>query len=206
MSKLRRAIIVAVLLVLTQPASAGHVLVYGDSLSAAYGLNLEQGWAALLAERMGTQHSISNASVSGETSAGGLARLPVVLEELDPDLVILELGANDGLRGYPVAMLAENLRKMIALSRAAGARVMLVGISLPPSYGPRYIDQFESTFKTVANELNVPLFNFVLEEFFTEPGYIQEDGLHPTAKAQPLIADLMHAFLETEKLIEATGD
>lgn len=181
---------------------AKRILIYGDSLSAAYGMHLEEGWAHLLAQKLGDQHTVLNASISGDTSAAGLARLPLTLEEFKPDLVMLELGANDGLLGLPVATMRENLEQMIKLSQAAGVEVALVGISVPPSYGPRYVDEFRATYPALAEKYALPFIDFYREDFITTEGYIQEDGLHPTAITQPLVRDIVLAFLVENKLIE----
>jgi len=195
----------ATLLVLSSlflPTAHGkQILVYGDSLSAAYGMDLEEGWAHLLAQSLGDEHTLTNASISGDTSAAGLARLPITLEEFKPDLVILELGANDGLNGLPVAQMRANLAKMIELSQAQGAEVALVGISLPASYGPRYIDQFRATYTELADKYELPFIDFYREEFLEKEGYIQEDGLHPTKITQPLVRDLLLDFLIENSLL-----
>ena len=180
---------------------AKQILIYGDSLSAAYGMHVEEGWAHLLAEQLAADHTIINASISGDTSAAGLARLPITLENFKPDLVILELGANDGLQGLPVARMRENLASMIELSKSHGADVALVGISLPASYGPRYIDSFRATFTELASKYELPFIDFYREEFLDQEGYIQEDGLHPTAITQPLVRDFLLDFLVENELL-----
>ena len=187
-------------------AHAKRILIYGDSLSAAYGMHLEEGWAHLLAQKLGDKHTLLNASISGDTSAAGLARLPLTLEEFKPDLIILELGANDGLLGLPVATMRTNLEQMIQLSQAAGADVALVGISVPPSYGPRYVDEFRATYPALADKYALPFIDFYREDFITTEGYIQEDGLHPTAITQPLIRDIVLAFLTENNLIEPISE
>jgi acyl-CoA thioesterase-1 len=179
-------------------ANAKHLLVFGDSLSAAYGMEWEQGWAQLIDQQWQSQaseHQISNASISGETTAGGLARLPLTLDELKPDVVLIELGANDGLRGYPISKIMHNLTQMVELSQESGAVVLIGGISLPPSYGPRYIDQFRQVFRDVAEAKDIAYIDFFIEGFLSKPGYIQSDGLHPTQITQPLIKDTILEFL-----------
>jgi len=183
-------------------AQAKHVVVYGDSLSAAYGLELKQGWVSLLAEDLGSNHRVSNASISGETSIGGLARLPETLKQLNPDIVFIELGANDGLRGYPIARIKQNLASMIDLVKASNAQAVLAGISIPASYGARYVDQFRNLYKQLADEHDVPYINLYLEEFVTSPGLIQADGLHPTAIGQPLIRDSVISFFSQFEILE----
>ena len=187
---------------ISHSAMAKRILVYGDSLSAGYGINPEVGWVALLAEHLGDQHEVLNGSISGETSAGGLARLPLTLEQLQPELVLLELGANDGLRGLPVSRLEANLNAMVTQLSKAGVETVIVGISVPPSYGPRYVDQFRAVFPKVAENNDLPFIDLYLEEFFLEPGFIQQDGLHPTEQAQPIVADLLLDFLQTQELLD----
>ncbi len=168
------------------------ILVMGDSLSAAYELRSEQGWVALLAQRLRTQgygYEVVNASVSGETSGGGLQRLPRALELHHPDLVILELGANDGLRGLPIAATKENLTKMVQLAQAAGARVLLLGIRIPPNYGPRYASEFEALYPGLAGQFHLPLVPFLLDKVALDPKLMQSDGLHPTAAGEPLVLE-----------------
>jgi len=162
--------------------------VLGDSLSAAYGLPEEAGWVALLAGRLPGDRVV-NASVSGETTAGGLARLPALLEQWRPDWVLLELGGNDGLRGLPPAHTRNNLARMIELSRAAGAQVLLIGIRLPPNYGQAYVQAFERIYPELAESHDVPLVPFLLEGVATRPGLMQPDGIHPRAEAQPLMLE-----------------
>lgn len=179
-------------------AQAKHLLIFGDSLSAAYGMEWDQGWAQLIDHKWQSdrsEHRISNASISGETTTGGLARLPLTLKELEPDIVLIELGANDGLRGYPINKIERNLVAMVELIQTSGATVFIAGISLPPSYGPRYIDQFRQVFRDVAEHKNIAYIDFFIEEFLSKPGYIQADGLHPTEITQALIRDAVLEFL-----------
>jgi acyl-CoA thioesterase-1 len=181
----------------TQPRSAAGagartVLVLGDSVSAGYGIKVEEGWVALLQQRLRQQgygYGVVNASVSGETTTGGLTRLPRALEIHRPAVVILELGGNDGLRGLPLATTRANLVRMIGLSRRAGARVVLVGMKIPPNYGPRYTQGFEQIFSDLAREYRLPLVPFLLDKVALEPGMMQDDGLHPTASGQPVMLD-----------------
>ncbi|MBT8115040.1 MAG: arylesterase [Arenicella sp.] len=182
-----------------------HLLVFGDSLSAAYGIDVEQGWAHLLNEywlENGVAHHTTNASISGETTDGGLARLELTLNELKPDVVMLQLGANDGLRGHPLSRIRNNLQHMIDMIKQSGAEPIVVGISLPPNHGPRYIDGFRQIFRDVAAEHEVPYIDFYREEFFSIPGYIQQDGLHPTALPQPLIVDSLLDFFAENSLFD----
>jgi acyl-CoA thioesterase I len=180
-------------------ASDRTILVFGDSLSAAYGIRPEQGWVALLTQRLKAQgygYEVVNASVSGETSDGALQRLPRALEIHHPSVVILELGANDGLRGLPSAGTKENLAKMVELSQAAGARVLLVGIRIPPNYGPRYANGFADIYPEIAKQYHLPLVPFLLEKVALESTLMQEDGLHPNARGEPLVLDTLWQGLE----------
>ena len=173
-------------------APAATIMVWGDSLSAGYGLQADEAWPTLLQTRLdeeGFRHTVVNASVSGETSAGGRSRLPAALEQHEPDIVILELGANDGLRGLPPKLLAENLDAMISAARSAGAQVLLVGMQMPPNYGPVYTRRFAQTFTTVAEAQKVPLVPFLLEGFADQPELFLNDGIHPTADAQHKVLD-----------------
>jgi acyl-CoA thioesterase-1 len=185
-----RVPLLIVLLVLALPASAAGVLVLGDSISAGYGVPPGKGWVNLLAGRLQPQGiDVVNASVSGDTSAGGRARLPALLQKHAPDLVVIELGGNDGLRGLPVAKLQENLQAMVRAAKAAGARVVLAGMHIPPNYGPRYTDAFHAVYAQVATQEQVALIPFLLEGVATREGYMQADGIHPAAAAQPLLLD-----------------
>lgn len=175
-----------------QPLHAATILVWGDSLSAGYGLKPREDWPTLLQTRLdekGFRHRIINASVSGETTAGGRTRLPAALERHAPDVLILELGANDGLRGLKPKLMAENLGAMIRLAQQRGARVLLVGMQLPPNYGPAYSRQFETAFADLASSHKIPLVPFLLDGFADQPEYFLPDGIHPTAAAQHLIVD-----------------
>lgn len=173
-------------------AQAATILVWGDSLSAGYGLKPGEAWPTLLQTRLareGFRHTVVNGSVSGETSAGGRSRLPAALERHKPDIVILGLGANDGLRGLQPQLLADNLKAMIADARAAGARTLLVGMQMPPNYGPAYTRRFEQAFAEVASSARVPLVPFLLDGFADQPELFLADGIHPTAEAQPRVLD-----------------
>ena len=180
-------------------ASARTILVFGDSLSAAYGIRPEHGWVALLAQRLHAQgygYQVVNASVSGETSTGGLERLPRALQLHSPEIVILELGANDGLRGLPVSALRENLARMVQLAQATGARVLLVGIRIPPNYGSRYTEEFARVFPEVAQQYHLPLVPFLLDKVALDPALMQEDGMHPNAAGEPPVLDTLWPYLK----------
>lgn len=171
-------------------ANEQKILVMGDSISAAYGMSLEQGWVAQLdaaLKKQLPQASVVNASISGETSAGGLRRLPALLQEHAPGVVIIQLGANDGLRGYPLPALQQNLTQMVELSQQAGATVILLPMEIPPNYGPRYTSGFRETYREVADKTGSVLAPFLLDGVATDPRYVQADGLHPTVEAQPLM-------------------
>lgn len=179
----------------TQPYK---VLVLGDSISAAYGMSLEQGWVALLEKSLAEEFpglTLINTSISGETTAGGLARLPALLEAHNPTLVIIELGGNDGLRGYPINNVRENLRQLVLLSQQSGAQVLLLPMEIPPNYGSRYTKAFRQSFTQVAEETHSHLGAFILEEIALEQGLMQADGIHPTAQAQPQIAAAIETSL-----------
>lgn len=180
------------LLLCGSSAFAGTLLVVGDSISAAFGMDTRQGWVALLEKRLdeqGFDHQVVNASISGDTSAGGAARLPALLAEHQPELVIIELGGNDGLRGQPPAQLQQNLAAMVQASQQQGAKVLLLGMQLPPNYGVRYTTAFAEVFPKVAGEFDVPLVPFVLEGVGGVPALMQADGIHPTAEAQPVLLE-----------------
>jgi acyl-CoA thioesterase-1 len=168
------------------------ILVVGDSLSAAYGMGVQQGWPALLEQRLrqyGYACRVVNASISGDTTSGGLSRLPAALERYRPAIMILELGANDGLRGLPLADIEHNLAAMIGLAREHGARVLLAGMRLPPNYGAPYTERFEAIYSKLAAGGGVALIPFLLDGVAGHPELTQDDGLHPRPEAQPRIVD-----------------
>jgi acyl-CoA thioesterase-1 len=185
---------VALLLAAGAAAASGTnpvILVLGDSLSAEYGLPRDTGWVKLLSDRLAAggagaaQYSVVNASISGETTSGGRARLPALLERHRPAIVIIELGGNDGLRGLPLAAMRANLRAMIDASKAAGARVLLVGVRIPPNYGREYADRFAAVYAQVAAEQKAALVPFLLDGFAENLEYFQADRIHPAERAQP---------------------
>lgn len=187
------------LLLWGQAALADSVLIVGDSISAAFGLDSRQGWVALLEKRLaeqGYEHRLVNASISGDTSAGGAARLPGLLAEHRPDLVIIELGGNDGLRGLPPQQLQQNLASMVRQSQEAGAKVLLLGMKLPPNYGERYRTAFAEVFPQVAEEHEVPLVPFFLEGVGGVSGMMQGDDIHPALDAQPILLDNLWPTLQ----------
>jgi len=166
--------------------------VYGDSLSAAYGIPQSAGWVALLGERLKqrkSNYTVVNASISGETSAGGAARIGAVLARTRPAIVIVELGANDGLRGLPVSEMKANLTAIVRAAKRQGARVVLVGMLLPPNYGAQYVSEFRAAFREVARDERVPLVPFLLEGVPNERAMFQEDNLHLVAEAQTIMME-----------------
>tara|TARA_R110001606_G_scaffold377844_1_gene537176 strand:+ start:56959 stop:57525 length:567 start_codon:yes stop_codon:yes gene_type:complete len=174
--------------------SAEGILIVGDSISAAFGLEISDGWVSLLEQRMearGESLPVINASVSGDTTAGGLARLPRLLERHEPDLVVIELGGNDGLRGMRPANMQQNLSVMVEQAQTSGADVLLLGMQLPPNYGLRFTQAFAQVFVDVSEKHDVPLVPFLLVGIAGEPDrtLMQADGIHPTAKAQERILD-----------------
>jgi acyl-CoA thioesterase I len=168
------------------------IVVLGDSLSAAYGIAQARGWVALLGERLKGErldYIVVNASISGDTTSGGLSRLPKVLQQHKPAVVIVELGGNDGLRGLPLAQMKQNLASIIAQAQKAGARVLLVGMKMPPNYGPDYAQAFEAVYAELARTHKTALVPFLLEDFAEKPDFFQPDRVHPTTAAQPLMME-----------------
>ena len=175
-------------MIITSTATASQkILVWGDSLSAAYGISVERGWVNLMRKELNGKASIINGSISGETTRGGLTRLPAALNTHRPDLVLIELGANDGLRGFPPKIIKANLKRMINKSRQSGARVVLLGMKIPPNYGVAYSKRFEAVFSELAKEYQLPFIPFFLENVIKNLQLLQQDELHPTAEAQPLL-------------------
>jgi acyl-CoA thioesterase-1 len=181
-------------------AGAATILVFGDSISAAYGLEANRGWVVRLQQKLDKtapgKHRVVNGSLSGETTAGGSLRLPPLLARHDPDIVVIELGGNDGLRGQPPKAIASNLKKMIAAARASGAQVLLFGMKIPPNYGRVYTEAFEKTFVTVSNQEKVPLLPFFLAGKDGQLVTLQADGIHPTAAAQQVLLDNAWPLIE----------
>ncbi len=168
------------------------ILILGDSISAGYGMTLETGWVALLNARLTASDynwRAINASISGDTTGGGLRRLPALLEKHHPEIVIIELGGNDGLRGYPIKQLRTNLAVMAEKAQQSGAQVLIMGMEIPPNFGERYTRLFREVFNTVANSENIQYGMFMLKGIATDPSLMQADGIHPTAEAQSLLLD-----------------
>jgi len=175
------------------------LLILGDSLSAGYGMDREKSWVSLLETRLrdsGYSYRILNSSISGDTSQGGLARLPRLLDRYQPQIVILELGANDGLRGINPVVTRENMTSMIQQSQAIGAKVLLAGIKLPPNYGSSYLEQFESMYGDLANEFDTLLVPFFMDGVAMRPDLLQADHIHPNEKGQPVLLDNVWKVLE----------
>ena len=184
---------------LLSSAQAQTLLVLGDSLSAGYQMQLEQSWPALLNQKWqeeGGKHTLLNASISGETTQGALARLPALLKEHKPDWLLIELGGNDGLRGFAPTITRQNLASMIALAKEQQTRVVLTQIQLPRNYGARYLRQFEQIFPELAQANDLPLLPFFMDDIALRPELMMNDGIHPTPAAQPQIRDKVARFME----------
>ncbi|HAT41951.1 MAG TPA: arylesterase [Rheinheimera sp.] len=184
-------------LLLISPLQAKTMLILGDSLSAGYGLPTEQSWPQML-DRELADWDFTNASISGETSQGALNRLPALLAT-NPDALLVEIGANDGLRGYPVQRIRTNIQQIIDMARQAQIKVVLMQIRIPPNYGPRYTQQFETMYQELATENNLVLWPFFMEKIAVDPTLMQPDGLHPNAKGQPLIVEQLKPLFEQLK-------
>jgi acyl-CoA thioesterase I len=195
MSRFLFALIVSLM---SMSAMAKSIVVLGDSISAGYGIEVEQGWVALLQKKLlatNSNYSISNASISGETTAGGLARIDPILTAQKPAILLLQLGANDGLRGLSPVEMKNNLAEIVRRAQKAGAKVILLGMKIPPNYGKRYVDMFYTIYPKLAKELDIPLVPFLLEDVALNKDLMQADGLHPNAKAQPILADKIEPYL-----------
>lgn len=199
--RLRSIVFIALICVGVQAqASQNTLMIFGDSLSAAYGVQTEEAWVALLKERLDEegldQWQVVNASISGETTDGGLRRLPKLLDENEPDIVIIELGGNDGLRGFPPQVIRRNLSSMIEQVNEAGARALLVGMQIPPNYGQRYTSAFAEIYPELADELDTELVPFFLDGIYDQEGMMQDDDIHPTAEAQGQLLENIWPVLE----------
>ena len=180
--------------------SAKTILILGDSLSAGYGIDAKQGWAHLLQQRLNQQypkqHKVVNASVSGETTSGALARLPKLLQTYKPEIVVIELGGNDGLRGQPPQMIQKNLAQLVQLSQKQKAKVLLFGMKIPPNYGTAYSTAFENNYKVVSQQYKIKLLPFFLEGVAGNKSLIQNDQIHPNVKAQPILLNLAYPYIK----------
>jgi len=198
-SRFRLIGLLLVLLSCQAMAKDATIVIVGDSLSAAYGMELSESWPSLLQQRLnqnGYTYRVFNSSISGETTQGGVTRLPRLLEQYQPEIVFLELGGNDGLRGLPLDVTRRNLSAMIEQSLDVGAAVILAEMRIPPNYGRTYTEKFNGTYTEVAREYGIVLLPFLLQDIALEPGMMQDDGIHPTAAAQPLIMEQVWAALE----------
>ncbi len=187
------------LLLLSACAHGATLLVVGDSLSAAYGMGAREGWVTLLEERLRQKRfddNVVNASISGETTSGGAARTPELLARTRPDIVVVALGGNDGLRGLPTAQMKDNLSRIVASAQARGARVLLVGVRVPPNYGAQYVREFEAAFADIAERHRVPLVPYILKGVGERRELMQPDNIHPSAAAQPRILENIWPKLE----------
>ncbi|MDE1514040.1 multifunctional acyl-CoA thioesterase I/protease I/lysophospholipase L1 [Vibrio sp. dsl-7] len=182
------------LMLFSATASSNTLLILGDSLSAGYAMPIEQAWPSLLTEALGEKGqtlSVVNASISGDTTGNGLERLPALLTQHQPDLVLIELGANDGLRGFPLHTISQNLSTMIEQIQAHNATALLMQIRIPPNYGKRYSEGFAQIYPSLAEQFSIPLLSFFLEQVIVKPEWMMADGLHPKPEAQPWIADFV---------------
>jgi len=190
-------------------SKSNTILVFGDSISAGYGMQAEESWPYLLAgklESKGFDYRVVNASLSGETTGGGLIRLRKALEDHSPWLLILELGGNDGLRGYPIESIRKNLNAMLQLAESRKVDILFVGMVLPPNYGKRYTSAFESMYSDLAQQHQVDLVPVLLEGLLTPKSLMQRDGIHPRAEAQPLLVENFWPFIEKKILSEVTDE
>jgi len=199
---MRKFLTLAVLLLTANALGNGSptVLVFGDSLSAGFGIDVDHSWTALLQsrlEKLGYEHRVVNASITGETTEGGAARIEAALDDFAPDLIILELGGNDGLRGFPPARMKGNLEKIIRRSKASGAAVVLLGIRIPTNYGPRYTAAFEAVYRDVASDLDVEWIEFFMDGVAMNDDLLQSDRIHPNTDAQPILLDNAWPIIST---------
>ena len=195
-------IVLSVLLPLSLEADdTPAILIMGDSISAAYNMEISQSWPSLLQQRLdehGHAYRVFNSSITGDTTQGGLARMPRLLENHRPAIVVLELGGNDGLRGLPIEVTRRNLSSMIEQSQSACARVILAEMRIPPNYGQSYTEKFNRTYTLLTDQYDVTLLPFMLEKVALEPGLMQADGIHPSLEAQAILLDAVWAVLEPE--------
>lgn len=195
-----KAVGVIAIALLPTLVSAKTILILGDSLSAGYGIDVKQGWVQLLQQRLDQQypkqHKVVNASVSGETTSGALARLPKLLQTYKPEIVVIELGGNDGLRGQPPQMIQKNLAQLVQLSQKQKANVLLFGMKIPPNYGTAYSTAFENNYKIVSQQYKVKLLRFFLEGVAGQKHLIQNDQIHPNAKAQPIMLNVAYPYIK----------
>lgn len=185
--------------VLAAPAGGPAILILGDSLSAAYGMEISQAWPSLLQDRLtdnGYAYRVFNSSITGDTTQGGLARLPRLLKKHQPEIVLLELGGNDGLRGISIDVTRENLSSMIKLGQQTGASVILAEMRIPPNYGRTYSEKFNANYDVLADQYGIVLLPFLLQDVALQEGLMQTDGIHPTASAQPIILEKVWTVIQ----------
>ena len=191
-------LLIGMMLCLSAITQAKSIVVLGDSISASYGFEVEHGWVEILEQKLTKSHpdyTMINASISGDTTAGGLARLPMLLKQYQPDIVLLELGANDGLRGMSLKVMQKNLSAIIKQAQKSGAQVLLLSMRIPSNYGRRYTDMFYGSYQKVASKHKISVVPFILEDVALDKSQMQRDGLHPNAKAQPVIANHIAPYL-----------
>jgi acyl-CoA thioesterase-1 len=209
MRKVSALFLIVSSIVCAGPASVAEiptVLVFGDSLSAGYGIDVDQSWTSLLQSRLaaqGYEHRVVNASISGETTEGGATRIDAALDNFAPEVVVIALGGNDGLRGFPPARMKSNLETMIRACLDSGAEVVLLGIRIPPNYGQRYTQAFEQVYRDLATELELPWIEFFMEGIALNEALMQDDGIHPNAEAQPALLD--NAWPAIRAALDADG-
>ena len=200
LSSIVLTILIITTLLLSPHAASRNIVVLGDSISAAYGINRNEGWVTLLERKLAdegyTDYKVINASISGNTTGDGLSRLPSLLSEYQPAIVLIELGGNDGLRGYPISLMENNLLSIINISKKIGSKILLAGIEIPPNYGDRYTQAFRKAYTSVAKQSGVSLLPFILEGIATNPQLMQEDGIHPTAEAQAILLNNVWPYLQ----------
>ncbi len=199
-STFKLSIFILLLLLSNSIFAKPTILVWGDSLSAAYGIPKDKGWVNLMRQALADKANVINGSVSGETTRGGVSRFADALDLHQPDIVILELGANDGLRGFPPQVTRKNLKEMILQASTEGAQVILLGMKIPPNYGPAYSKKFESVFSSLAEEYKLPFVPFFLQSVIQNRTLLQDDELHPTVQAQPLL--LKEVLPEVQKIVK----
>lgn len=191
-------LVALIMSLISMTAIAKPIVVLGDSISAGYGIEVDQGWVALLQKKLvksNSDYKIINESISGDTTAGGLARIDRILAVQAPAIVLIQLGANDGLRGLSPVQMKNNLAEMTRRAQKAGVKVMLLGMKIPPNYGKRYVDMFYNVYPQLAKELEVPFVPFILEDVALDKDLMQADGLHPNTKAQAIIAGKIESYL-----------
>jgi acyl-CoA thioesterase I len=194
-----RFLVALIVSLMSMTAMAKSIVVLGDSISAGYGIEVQQGWVALLRHKLAEENAsyeIINASISGDTTAGGLARIDKILATHQPEIVLVELGANDGLRGLSPKLMKDNLAEITRRAQKAGAKVLLLSMRIPPNYGKRYTEMVYGVYPQLSEELGVPYMPFILEDVALVKELMQPDGLHPNAKAQPMIADKVWLHLQ----------